>query len=140
MLTHLEGAFAACASTILLAAACSSTPTETADNKPVDPRQGAEVKNICFTSQIRDWRENDRNSVIVSVGNKKEYKLDLIGGCQPGDAFTSIGLISRFGGGSCLTSGDQLVTDTRYANDLCQIQRMYEWNKDAKAPETASAS
>ncbi len=140
MQTKLKAIVATCASTLFIAAACSTAATEAAANKPVDPRQGAEVKNVCFTSQIRDWSENDRNSVIVSVGNKKEYKLDLIGGCDPGDAFTSIGLISRFGGGSCLTSGDQLVTDTRYANNLCQIQRMYEWNKDAKPAETASAS
>ncbi|RYG35144.1 MAG: hypothetical protein EON93_07015 [Burkholderiales bacterium] len=140
MLTPVKGIFAACASAVLLAAACSSTPDEAAANKPADPRQGAEVKNVCFTSQIRDWRENDRQSVIVTVGNRKEYKLSLIGGCDPGDAFTSIGLISRFGGGSCLTPGDELVTDTRFANGLCRIDRIYEWNKDAKAPEAASAN
>lgn len=140
MLTPLKAVLTACVSTLFIAAACSSTPTETADNKPADPRQGAEVKNMCFTSQIRDWRANDRNSVIVSTGNKKEYKLELVGGCDPGDAFTSIGIISRFGGGSCLSSGDQLVTDTRFANSICQVQRIYEWNKDAKAPEAASAS
>lgn len=139
MRTSLKATLAACASTLFIAAACSSTPAGN-ENKPVDPRQGAEVKQMCFTSQIRDWRENDRDSVIVSTGNKKEYKLDLIGGCEPGDAFTSIGIISRFGGGSCLSSGDQLVTDTRFANGVCQVQRIYEWNKDAKAPEAASAS
>lgn len=140
MQTSLKAVLAVCASTLFIAAACSSTPSESAANKPVDPRQGAEVKQMCFTSQIRDWRENDRNSVIVSTGNKKEYKLDLIGGCEPGDAFTSIGIISRFGGGSCLSSGDQLVTDTRFASGVCQVQRIYEWNKDAKPAEPATAS
>ncbi len=128
----LKAILAACAATAIAAAACSSTPTQTADAKP-DPRQGAEVRNICFGSQIRNWRENDRSSVIVEAASRKEYKLELIGGCEPQNAFTSIGLISRFGGGSCLETGDTLITDTRYANDICRIQRIYEWNKDATA-------
>ena len=79
-------------------------------------------------------------SVIVEASSRKEYKLDLMGGCDPDSAFMSIGLISRFGGGSCLDVGDTLVTDTRYANDICRIQKIYEWNKDAKPPATDAAS
>ena len=121
--------------------ACATPPADTkqADAKP-DPRQGEEVRNVCFSSQIRNWRANDRHSVIVEVGVRDEYKLELIGTCQPDDAFTSIGLISRMGGGSCLERGDKLVTDARYNDGSCMIQRIYKWNKDAKPAEAAPAS
>ena len=118
------------AAAAIMLAGCSTSPTETADAKP-DPRQGEEVRNICFTQQIRNWRKNDNRSVIVEVGNREEYKLDLMGTCQPDDAFMSIGLVSRVGGGSCLTPGDQLVTDARYVGGSCSIRNIYKWNKDA---------
>ena len=139
MQTILKTILTAYASTALIAA-CSTAPTETAANAKPDPRQGPEVKNICFGSQIRDWRENDRDSVIVEVAGRKEYKLQLLGSCEPQNAFMSIGVISRFGGGSCLTPGDQLVPDTRFANEICRIEHIYEWNKDAKPADAASAS
>ncbi len=125
----------------LLMAACE-TPASTAARKEAeakpDPRQGKEVSQICFNQQIRNWRQNDRQSVIVEKGVRDEYKLDLIGTCEPDDAFTTIGLISRIGGGSCLSNGDKLVTDTRY-DGACSIRRIYEWHKDAgKAPAAAA--
>jgi hypothetical protein len=123
--------------------ACATPPADTATAaaaaKP-DPRQGEEVRNICFSQQIRNWRANDRRSVIVEVGVRDEYKLDLIGTCQPNDAFTSIGLVSRVGGGSCLERGDKLVTDARYNDGSCMVQRIYKWNKDAKPADPATAS
>ena len=128
---------AACASA-LLAAACTTPPTETAEAKP-DPRQGKEVRQICFNSQIRNWRENDRRSVIVEKAVRDEYKLDLMGTCEPEDAFLNIGLVSRVGGGSCLSTGDQLVTDTRY-DGSCTIRRIYEWHKDATTASAAPAA
>jgi hypothetical protein len=133
----LKYILAACSSALLIGAC--STPaasTETADAKP-DPRQGKEVKQICFNQQIRNWRENDRKSVIVEKGLKEEYKLELIGTCQPDQAFVSIGLISRVGGGSCLSSGDRLITDARFNDGSCSIRRIYEWHKDADKPQAA---
>lgn len=128
-----------CAAALLMAA-CQTQTTDTttaAEAKP-DPRQGKEVNQICFSQQIRNWRENDRRSIIVEKGVKDEYKLELIGTCQPEDAFTSIGLVSRAGGGSCLSTGDRLVTDARYNDGPCSIRRIYEWHKDADKPATAS--
>ena len=130
---------AACSSALLLGACSTAANTEQTDAKP-DPRQGKEVRQICFSQQIRNWRENDRDSVIVEKGMKEEYKLDLVGTCQPDQAFTSIGLISRFGGGSCLSSGDRLVTDARFNDGSCSIRRIYEWHKDAGEEKTAQAS
>ncbi len=128
-------AFAACASALLFAA-CSTPPAQTADAKP-DARQGKEVRQVCFNQQIRNWRDNDRRSIIIEKGVNDEYKLDLIGTCQPQDAFLNIGLVSRVGGGSCLSTGDKLVTDTRY-DGSCSIRRIYEWHKDATTTAAAN--
>ena len=126
------------ASAAVLVAGCATPSDQTADATP-DPRQGEEVRNICFTQQIRNWREHDNRSVIVEVGVRDEYKLDLIGTCQPRDAFLNIGLVSR-GGGSCLSTGDQLVTDARYNDGSCSIRRIYKWNKDAPQAQPAGSS
>lgn len=121
---------ATCA-TILMAAACSTPATDTASATP-DPRQGKEVRQICFNQQIRNWREHDRKSIIVEKGVNEEFKLDLIGTCEPGDAFLRIGLVSRVGAGTCLSSGDRLITDAGF-DGSCSIRRIYEWNEDAGA-------
>lgn len=141
MATNPKFIFASCAA--ILAASCTTPPPKSAEElaeaaKP-DPRQGEEVRNICFAQQIRSWRALDRHSVIVQSGVRSEYKLDLIGACQPDDAFVSIGLISRVGGGSCLEAGDKLVTDERYSMGSCTIQNIYKWNKDAAKPPAPTA-
>lgn len=130
--------FVLAAAATALFAGCTTPPAEMADAK-VDPRQGEEVRQVCFTSQIRNWRENDNRSVIVEARVRDEYKLELIGTCQPRDAFTSIGLVSR-GGGSCLSTGDQLITDARYNDGSCSIRRIYKWNKDAGQAPAAGAT
>lgn len=115
----------------VLVAACQ-TSTETAERE-IDPRQGESVSQVCFSQQIRSWAPHDSRSVIIEKGMREHYKLDLIGTCQPDDAFTSIGLVSRIGGGSCLSTGDQLVTDARYNDGPCSIHRIYKWDEDAEA-------
>ncbi len=121
----------------LFSAACTTPPAQMADAEP-DPRQGEEVRNICFQSQIRNWRQLDNKSVIVEVGVHDEYKLELIGTCQPNDAFLQIGLVSR-SGSSCLSTGDKLVTDARYNDGSCSIRRIYKWNEDAAKPAETDA-
>jgi hypothetical protein len=131
------------AATIALAAlaACQTPAAEQAeaDAKP-DPRQGEQVSQLCFASQIRNWRELDRRSVIVERGFKDEFRIELVGGCDPRDAFLSIGFVSRVGGGNCLSNGDRLVTDERYAGAICSIRRIYKWNEEAGKPAADSAS
>jgi hypothetical protein len=116
----------------LMAAACQTQTEETADATP-DARQGKEVSQVCFTQQIRSWKPLGREqAVIIEKGMNEHYKLDLIGTCRPDDAFMNIGLVSRFGGGSCLSRGDDLVTDARYNDGPCSIRRIYEWNDKAE--------
>lgn len=120
-------------------AGCTSAPAETAaaEAKP-DPRQGEEVRQVCFTQTIRNWRELDRESILIERGVREVYKLDLIGTCEPDDAFLNIGLVQR-GGGSCLSKGDRVVTDSRF-DGVCHIRGIYRWNEDAAkdAPEGAA--
>lgn len=119
---------------IVLAATSCTTPAPNPAEAMSDPRQGKDVSEICFSSQIRNWRANDDSSVIVEKGMNEEYKLVLAGTCQPERAFSSIGLISRVGGGSCLSTGDRLVTDASHDHGACTILRIYEWRKDADGP------
>jgi len=126
--TVLASGFAA-ASLGLLMACSTPAPAKAADAKP-DPRQGQEVKQICFASQIRNWRENGSKSVIVEKGMHDEYKLDLVGACQPDQAFMNIGF-QRRGGGSCLSWGDELVTDAHF-DGSCMISKIYKWTEKPK--------
>lgn len=117
-----------------LLAACQTNAVETAETP--DPRQGEEVSQVCFNSQIRNWRELDRDSVLIERSVRDVYRLELLGTCQPSNAFTSIGLISR-GASSCLSRGDTLVTDDEF-DGSCTIRRIYKWNEAAAAAPPAS--
>lgn len=131
---------------LLMAAACQSTGddqsasangTEIADAEP-DVRQGEEVSRICFSSQIRGWREHGDKAVIVEKGVREEFLIELIGTCRPDDAFLQIGLVSR-SGFNCLTRGDTLLTDDSLGG-RCTIRRMYEWNEDAGEEATPESN
>jgi Family of unknown function (DUF6491) len=130
--------FVACTAAILLGA-CQTKADDGAEAK-IDARQGKEVSSVCFSQQIRNWKALDRNSIIIVKNRDEEFKLDLVGACRPEDAFTSIGLVSRVGGGSCLGSGDQLVTDSRFNSGPCSIRRIYEWHADQKPADDAKAA
>lgn len=106
----------------LLATACTSPPLETARVKP-DPRQGAELSRICFKSQIKDWRKHDDRSVIIRVNRKDEYRLELMGACQPDDAFMSIGLDASPASG-CLQTYVTKVMGS------CTIKKIYKWQTE----------
>jgi hypothetical protein len=124
-----------------LSLAACQTPNEgdVARAKP-DARQGPEVSRICFSQQIRSWKANDSRSIIVEKNRNEEFKLDLAGPCNPDDAFMNVGLVSRFGGGSCLTSGDRLVTDSRFSGGSCTIHRIYQWLPEATDTAPGAAS
>lgn len=117
-------------------AACSTQPTQAAEAAKPDPRQGKEVKQLCFNQQIDSWRENGRSSVIVRRGVKEEFKLDLSGLCDPDRAFVRVGLVTR--GSPCLSGGDQLLTDSSFSG-TCIINKIYEWDESKKPKQTTAA-
>ena len=121
-------------SLLALLSACTSVPPESNREVEVSPRQGEEVKQICFASSINGWREVDgeRSSVILTKGVSEEYKLDLSGICDLTYAFNSIATRTR--GSSCLTRGDDIIfNDGLSGINRCMIKKIYTWNPAEEA-------
>ena len=122
-----------------LAAACSTTEERqeaaAAVEREIAARQGEEVNRICFARQIDSWRALDRRSILLRNGVRDWYKLDLIGSCEPDWAFNAIAVRSRPAASSCLSPGDQIITDDAAVSGTCSISRIYEWDEDAPIPE-----
>ncbi|MBL6894587.1 MAG: hypothetical protein ISR26_06270 [Porticoccaceae bacterium] len=121
-------------SLLALLSACTSLPPESNREVEVSPRQGEEVKQICFASSINGWREVDgeRSSVILTKGVSEEYKLDLSGICDLTYAFNSIATRTR--GSSCLTRGDDIIfNDGLSGINRCMIKKIYTWNPAEEA-------
>ncbi len=137
-MTHaIKTILAACAS-VLVIGGCSSAPVETAEAKP-DLRQREEVTSVCFQSQIHDWRPNDHRSLIVHMKSNDEFKLQLIGSCNPRDNMLSLAFTNP-DGGTCVQSGSTLTLlsglkptapDGPRGGGSCAIQKIYKWDRDA---------
>ena len=97
---------AVCASGLLIAA-CANAPAEVAEVK-ADPRQREEVPALCFQSQIKNWRPSGDDAVILTMAGRKavEYRIELIGGCDPGDQRMTAAFATPDGG--CLRPGATL--------------------------------
>ncbi|MFT3724240.1 MAG: DUF6491 family protein [Hyphomonadaceae bacterium] len=145
-MTHaIKTIIAVCASALAITA-CSSAPVETAEAKP-DLRQRQEVRSVCFQSQIKGWRPNDHRSLIVHMKSNEEYKLQLIGACNPRDNQLSIAFINP-AGGTCVQSGStltlmsglqQTAPDGPRGGGSCSIEKIYKWDRDAAASFGASS-
>ena len=112
-----------------LLSACTNVAVENNKEVEINPRQGEEIKQICFASSINGWREVDgeRSSVILTKGVSEEYKLDLSGICDLTYAFNSIATRTR--GSSCLTRGDDIIfNDGLSGINRCMIKKIYKWN------------
>ena len=117
-----------------LLSACTNVAVENNKEVEINPRQGEEVKQICFASSINGWREVDgeRSSVILTKGVSEEYKLDLLGICDLTYAFNSIATRTR--GSSCLTRGDDIIfNDGLSGVNRCMIKKIYTWNPAEEA-------
>ena len=99
---------------------------------PDDPRRGAEVDRICFTSTISGFNVVSRDAMVVRRGARDRYLLTLSGPCNARDAFVKVGLRSR--GSSCLSRLDEVLVDNAPGGigSRCTIDRIYEWNPDAE--------
>ena len=116
-------------SMLVFLSSCTNAPVENNQEVKINPRQGEEVRQICFASSINGWREVDgeRSSVILTKGVSEEYKLDLSGICDLTYAFNSIATRTR--GSSCLTRGDDIIfNDGLSGINRCMIKKIYTWN------------
>ena len=116
-------------SMLVFLSSCTNAPVENNQEVQINPRQGEEVRQICFASSINGWREVDgeRSSVILTKGVSEEYKLDLSGICDLTYAFNSIATRTR--GSSCLTRGDDIIFNNGLSGiNRCMIKKIYTWN------------
>ena len=112
-----------------------------------DPRIGEKVSHVCFTRNINGWNsvDNDRNAVIISLNIREQYKLKLVGACDPDLAMMRAAFITR-PGSSCLSRGDKVKTDGDLAagrGTACTIMAINKWLPDAlekagNKPESSS--
>lgn len=116
----------------LAACASDAVDREYEPGGPDDPRRGAEVDRICFTSSISGFNVVSRDAIVVRRGVRDRYLLTLSGTCNARDAFIKVGLRSR--GGSCLSRLDEVLVDDAPGGvgGRCTIDRIYEWNPDAE--------
>jgi len=126
----------------ILGMASISSPGFGADDEGVDPRIGEEVNRICFMPSINGWRTVDRldDVVLLQRGVNDWYYVELLGACSNNvlRSAIQIAIESRPGAG-CITRGDQIIVrDTPGLSRRCHVQRMYEWDDDASAPDTES--
>ena len=112
--------------------ACETTSQDAAENNEPDPRQGEEVRQLCFTGSINGWSEGPtRKSIILSKGVRDKYLVTVSGVCDIDDAFMRVG-IDTFGNSSCLSQGDKIFTDAPSSiGGPCYVRDIYEWNEDA---------
>lgn len=139
--------------TILAAAAamgvlagCASAGGEVAADRVAellaDNRVGQQVDKICFARTIDGFRNNTRDSVVLTRGVNTDY-LVLVKGCPRLDDAQSIGLASS---GTCLRSSDRLlVSDSAFSlagsspaqRGTCWVDAIYEWDRDAASEEAS---
>lgn len=118
-------------------AGCASSDTPTSSERVAellkDARVGEQVDKICFQSTIDGFRENTRDSVILTRGVSDDY-LVLMKGCRDLDRAQSLGLAGR---GSCLRRSDRLiVSDSAFSlsgnspvvPDQCWVDAIYRWD------------
>jgi len=124
---------------LLLMSCASSGPSKADERRAIlleDVRVGEQVEEICFARQIDRYRENGRDSVVLTRGASDEF-LVIIRGCPLLDRAQSI----RTGSTGCLRDmGRITVSDTVSAPlsgvpqriDSCPVHAIYRWNEDAQ--------
>lgn len=125
-------------SSLILAAAalgaCESTAgmDKAAATTEPDPRQGEQVKSLCFTGSINGWSEAPHldDAVILTKGVRDKYLVTTRGVCDIDQAFINIGLETGLGS-SCLRRGDKIHTDSDFIPGACYVDQIFEWNEDA---------
>ncbi|MEQ8435599.1 MAG: DUF6491 family protein [Oceanicaulis sp.] len=134
--------FAALAASALALTACTTGPGMGDGAQPQgfedyegDPRLGERVDRICFGSQIDNFRDTTRDTVLLEAGLNDWYLVHTFT-CPDLDFAQSLSF-DRYG--SCLRQNDALIAyDSVTGPDRseptpqrCQIRAIYDWNPDA---------
>ncbi len=128
--------------------ACASTSGS--DDKALqellnDPRVDEQVDRICFNRNIDGFSMNARRSVVLRKGVRDKYLVTVSGGCPSLRYAQSIGIDSNT---SCIGPGDSLIVsesafsldDGGIGPDRCFINRIYNWNEDAKPMDDVTSA
>lgn len=126
--------------TVAMLGACStaSAADEKAEEWRSDARLGEKVDRVCFASNIDNFREPTRNTVIVEEGVNDEYLIEVMGSCYDLDRANSLSF-DTFPGASCITKGDAIYAyDSVFGPNRadippvrCPIKAIYKWDEDA---------
>ena len=110
-----------------------------------DPRIGAQHKKVCYTEKLKSWDDvrNDSRAIVIQTQNDRQFKLRVVGDCDPQDTLFQAAFITR-GLSNCLYIGDTVVTDTDFkgrGGKACKIMKINEWHPKAieKAPSESNA-
>lgn len=122
------------------ACASSEAEPERTINLAEDKRVGEQLDRLCFTSGINGFSWTSSTSVILSRGTK-DFLVTTRSRCRDLRDAQSLAVDSFSG---CLSRGDRLIgfdsAFGRNASDIppfpCFVDEIYEWDRDAKAPET----
>ncbi len=67
------------------------------------------TRSCFFSDQVNGWRQAGDKAVLVNVGAKQVYRLDLFGPCRDLDTNFTIGLETRGGGNSICDGLDATI-------------------------------
>ena len=115
---------------------CNST-SQSENDEVISARQGKEVSQICFASNIDGWKEleGETKALILTKSLNEEYKVELSGFCNTRNAMFGIATKTR---SSCLMKGDEIImSDGLSGRDSCRILKIYEWLPSLKTDEVA---
>lgn len=118
-------------STSLIITAC------TADRPPKAQSAASSGRQCFLASQVNSFQPVDRDTVIVTVGAKEYYQLEILGTCRQIDWSTRIALRTR-GGGSWICDGhdaELIVPSLGSGLDRCPVLDV-----QAISPEAARAT
>lgn len=126
----------------LCVGACASSDTEPdrTINLAEDKRVGEQLDRLCFTSGINGFSWTSSTSVILSRGTK-DFLVTTRSRCRDLRDAQSLAVDSFSG---CLSRGDRLIGfDSAFGRNSshippfpCFVDEIYEWDRDAEAPET----
>ncbi len=106
-----------------------------------DPRLGNKVDRICFSGSIDSFFGAEGDTIVLSKGLGRDYRVRLSGLCNNLEHAQSMALERQSG---CASRGDYILVsespftlndDIGLGPDRCYIDEIYEWHKDVDVDE-----
>lgn len=107
-----------------------------------DPRLGEKVSSICFKGNIDGFSDPVDNTIVLREGINRHYRVSLTGQCSDLRHIQSLAFERTSG---CARRGDYILFSESpftlndgvgLGPDRCFINEIYNWDRDAKLPDT----